>query len=77
MKLVEDDGTVVDEFDDDVGVVVFSAASASLLIPKPGQDDEVPRHVVLAAAVLAFLSNPDNVIRVLDEFHARRPHRQN
>lgn len=66
MKIVEDDGEVIDTMPDDSAVItLYPDKSAGVLLPKMAGDAQVPEHIQLAAALLAFLKEKDNVKEVL------------
>lgn len=73
MKLVYDDGTVLDEFPDDCALLVFHPnGDVDAQLPKFGApEDVVPEHMVKASQVLVFLSDSDNLDEI-ERFFRRK-----
>lgn len=66
MKLVEDDGDVICDLDDDVGVLMISIdMDTHIVIPQAEDDAYVPQSHRLLAALMLFLQDRDNVEAVL------------
>lgn len=76
MKLINKSGEVVDEFDDNDGVLVFKKDGVMAIIPTMNDDDKVPDHVMMCAATMIYLGEEDG--RAAIESHwdtkVKRPH---
>lgn len=73
MKLIEDDGELICELDDDVCVLLLSDEMEPHVIMQ-AMDDEasVPPHVMMMSALMIFLGDKDNVAMLMDLIPNRR-----
>lgn len=73
MRLVEDDGEVIDQLTDDTALIVlYPNRELGLIVQKMAGDTVVPEHIQLAAALLVFLKDRDNVREVLRHLPRKR-----
>lgn len=75
MKLVTDDGELIDEIHNDAGIVIaLPDGDIAAILPKLMDDSEatVPLNVQFCAALLVFLRNDDNYREVMRHLPRRR-----
>lgn len=66
MKLVEDDGEVIQDIGDDTALILLMPnKETGAVFQKMGGDVDVPQHMKLAAALLVFLKDEANVKEVM------------
>ena len=72
MKLIEDDGTVLEIIDDATGVLLFSKdGGVSMISPDAEDDAEVPPNILFAAAVMVYTTDAENREMIMQEFKQR------
>lgn len=73
MKIVDDDGDLIDDVPDGSAVIiVYPDKSLGALLPKIAGDVEVPANIQLGAALLVFLRDKDNVREVMRHLPRKR-----
>lgn len=66
MKIVDDDGELIDELPDNSALVIlYPDKTTGAVLPKMMGDVLVPEHIQLGAALLIFLREKDNVREVM------------
>lgn len=76
MKIYNDDGELLLECADNAGVLVIGdGGEAELIMPSMEGEEVVPRHIMLAAALITYLADRDNIRAVMDYFKAVREKR--
>lgn len=61
MKLIEDDGEIIEEFDDDTVVILLRDDPENpyqLITPSMDDCTKVPEHILLGGAVIACIDSP-------------------
>lgn len=72
MKLIEDDGEVIQDIPDEAAMlVILPDRELGLILPARGEDEDVTEVEILAAAVGEFLRVPDNVRSVMLDYGPR------
>lgn len=79
MKLVNDDGTLIQELPDDAALLVFKEEGLSSILPSAESlghtdEDEVPDHILMAGMSMVYLTEIENREKVSD-FFKRKVHR--
>lgn len=66
MKIVEDDGEVIEELPDDSALIIlYPDKMTGAVMPKMAGDAQVPEHIQLGAALLMFMKEAQNIKEVM------------
>lgn len=76
MKLVNDDGTLIQELPDDAALLIFREEGLSSILPSAESlghtdEDEVPDHILMAGMAMVYLTDPTNRETVADFFKSK------
>lgn len=76
MKLVDDDGKVVGEYDDTDGFLIFTKEGLAVVMPDSRDEKDVPQHLMMCVATMIYVSEKEgrDEIQAFFESKISQPH---
>lgn len=78
MKLIEDNGEIIEDLPDDAAVMLFCRGESrpTLITPTMAEDAKVPYHILLAGAATSYLQTDYGREQVMSHLPPERKHHQ-